>query len=65
MRRCILSYSDLSHSKVMEIAGRVLASEADFALLCPERAFVTSTKPVCVQNRAFGPYLAAIDSAPK
>jgi hypothetical protein len=44
--RCILSYSDLPHSKVMSLASRVLAGGADFALLSPQLTYLKSNKPV-------------------
>jgi predicted GTPase len=41
-----LAYSDLSHSYVMHLASRVLASGADFRLLGPKRTMLESRKPV-------------------
>lgn len=42
----MLSYSDLSHSTVMELASRCLAAGADFELIAPHRTMLPSTKPV-------------------
>jgi predicted GTPase len=44
--RCILAYSDLPHSKVMDLASRVLAGNADFALLSPQLTSIKANKPV-------------------
>ncbi|HUH11588.1 MAG TPA: hypothetical protein VMK65_00705 [Longimicrobiales bacterium] len=46
VRRCILSYSDISHEAVMHLASRVLAAGADFQLLSPRRTMLRSTRPV-------------------
>ncbi|PSC74837.1 Sporulation RMD1 [Micractinium conductrix] len=44
--RCLLSYSDLPHSKVMQLAARCLAAGADFGLVAPARTQLPSEKPV-------------------
>ena len=46
MDRCVLAYSDLHHTKVMEIACRCLAAGAEFYLIPPQSTMVPSTKPV-------------------
>jgi predicted GTPase len=43
---CILAYSDLSHESVMELASRVLAVGANFALLGGRHTMLVSKKPV-------------------
>jgi predicted GTPase len=44
---CILSYSDLSYNKVMELADRCLSSGAAFSLLPPRKSMIKATsKPV-------------------
>lgn len=43
---CILSYSDLSYTTVMDKASLINASGADFWLIAPEHAMVRSRKPV-------------------
>lgn len=43
-RRCILSYSDLHHNRVMELAARCLAAGADYELVAPEKTMLPSTK---------------------
>lgn len=43
---CVLSYSDLSNQKVMEIAAGVQALGSDFMLLGPESTQLKSKKPV-------------------
>jgi predicted GTPase len=43
--RCILAYSDLSHQSVMDLAGRVLASGANFGLLGMS-TMIKSIRPV-------------------
>lgn len=43
---CILSYSDLSFSQVMDKATLVNASGADFMLLSPQKTMIKSVKPV-------------------
>jgi predicted GTPase len=45
-RRCILSYSDLHHSKVMELGSRCLAAGAAFEMLAPATTMLPSRKPV-------------------
>ena len=42
----LLSYSDLSHNQVMNIASRALASGSSFALISPEMTMLNSKKPV-------------------
>ncbi|GAB4817812.1 hypothetical protein N2152v2_004858 [Parachlorella kessleri] len=44
--RCILSYSDLHHNRVMELAARCLAAGAHFELLAPAATMLSSCKPV-------------------
>jgi len=44
--RCILSYSDLSHQAVMDLAGRVLAIGADFGFLGGWHTMLKSKKKV-------------------
>ncbi|EFN59399.1 hypothetical protein CHLNCDRAFT_33851 [Chlorella variabilis] len=44
--KCLLSYSDLPHSKVMLLAGRCLAVGADFELAAPEKTYLRSCRPV-------------------
>lgn len=44
--RCLLSYSDLPYSKVMELAGRCAAAGAGFELAAPARTWLPSCKPV-------------------
>jgi len=43
---CVMSYSDLSDSTVMELAARVNAAGADFAMLGIEKTMLRSSKPV-------------------
>ncbi len=43
---CVMSYSDLPDSSVMELCSKVNAAGADFILLGAERTMVESTKPV-------------------
>ena len=43
---CVLCYSDLSFTQVMEKASLVNANGADFWLIAPEKTFLKSTKPV-------------------
>ncbi len=42
----IFAYSDVSHEEVMHHASRVLASDADFALIGPARTMVRANVPV-------------------
>ncbi|HWQ20459.1 MAG TPA: cyclic 2,3-diphosphoglycerate synthase [Methanotrichaceae archaeon] len=44
--RCILAYSDLSHQKVMDLASKVQAEGADFAMLGGLHTMLESSKPV-------------------
>ena len=44
--RCILAYSDLSSQEVMDLASRVLAAGADFALLSADHTMLESRLPV-------------------
>lgn len=44
--QCLLSYSDLEYSKVMEIASRCLSSGAEFVLMPPQETMIESCKPV-------------------
>lgn len=41
-----LSYSDLSHNQVMNLASRALSSGASFGLIAPELTMLESKKPV-------------------
>jgi len=43
---CILAYSDLSSQEVMDLASRVLAAGADFALLSADHTMLESRLPV-------------------
>jgi predicted GTPase len=43
---CILSYSDLKFSTVMDKASLVNASGADFSLIAPEHTMLKSSKPI-------------------
>jgi predicted GTPase len=43
---CVLSYSDLSDSTVMQLCSRVNAAGADFTMLGASRTMIESTKPV-------------------
>ncbi len=43
---CVMSYSDLSDSTVMELCSRVNAAGADFILLGAEKTMLRSSKPV-------------------
>ena len=44
--RCILSYSDLSHQAVMDLASRALAAGADYGFLCERHTMLHSKKKV-------------------
>jgi predicted GTPase len=44
--RVVFAYSDVSHSHVMRIASRALATGPDFVLLGPERTMLRATVPV-------------------
>jgi len=46
IERAILSYSDLPHVTAMNLASRVLAAGADFAILGPEHTWLRSSKPM-------------------
>jgi predicted GTPase len=42
----VFAYSDVSHSHVMHLASRALATGADFMLLGPDRTMLTSDRPL-------------------
>ncbi|HXQ25624.1 MAG TPA: cyclic 2,3-diphosphoglycerate synthase [Candidatus Acidoferrales bacterium] len=42
----VLSYSDLSHNQVMDLASRAIAAGADFLLLGADRTMLQSRRPV-------------------
>ena len=42
----VFAYSDVTHSQVMHLASRALASGADFALLGPTRTMLPARRPV-------------------
>jgi predicted GTPase len=44
--RAVFAYSDVSHQHVMELASRVLASGAEFALMGPRATALRSRRPV-------------------
>ncbi|KAI8107157.1 hypothetical protein M9434_001802 [Picochlorum sp. BPE23] len=55
--QCMLAYSDLEYSKVMEISSRCLSSGAEFVLMPPEKTMVESCKPliaVCASRTGCG-----------
>ena len=46
VEQVVLAYSDLSHTDVMHLASRVLATGADFRIVGPERSMLRSRRPV-------------------
>lgn len=46
VQECILSYSDLSHHSVMQLASTCLAAGSSFSLLSPHVSMLSSSKPL-------------------